>query len=902
MFTAATNAASALQSSIMDTLNSRQNSEVVNSNNDVQGASDPQVDNTSPQDSKSSTISSSTNGEDKSSWQDKLQPTINLDTTVATGTNITSSPQSASLTIEELGTPEDRKKPNRMGSTSTGTTEELSDIIELPPPAQIPKHSPASPKRHKEFHALFRNVPEYDYLIDDYSCALQKEILVQGRLYISVNYVCFNANIFGWVTSLVIPFSDIVSIEKKVTAFVIPNAILISTLHAKHFFASFLARDTVYDLLTNLWRQNRPTLSTTPSYTGSQNDKIGTEASDVDEGEKKTRPLQKKLSKLSLDPIKLILGDQTKEERPQNNSSTSLPLASKPDDSKDEKVTETSKPESGGFSRENSTSDVQKLSNSHVSSVPHKVKTTHGKSSRGRKSTRINTNLKKRIHYPVMCDCLKNRQHYNTTVLDKKYTGSVEKIYNLIFTSGFVRRFLVEQEKCTDVNIGEWVSEPDGKLTRTSSFIKPLNNPMGPKTTKCYLKDECLLRDFDSFVTNLTTTTTPDVPFGGSFCVKTRTCIMWAGPNETRVIVTAAVEFSKSSWLKGTIEKAALEGQQQYNKNLDLAIRKYIAAHPNEFQDECGSPVREVNEVAPDNETQISEARIDKKRGTFDDGELGIIPETSTNLSQAFVDLINALTTIFSSIFRSIRTLSISALIACAFVFMIVVNYYNWLRLTELTRKMENMQSENIDGSHGFRTLKPGDVLYESRRFREYSFDDRVNIEGDLWVWISEKAKKHKEHESDETNTSDFDATSSTFTSDSTSENQASSENNESNSYSEYRQKFKPHFMDYIDHFNDNFGHRAFSWSSNSRRRPSTSSEPPTLNDLHGHIEDLQRLVHAAQYHANKLADIAEEERVYLFQLMKNMLKNSDPPSSTSSSSYNDDKNSEINSNTKEEF
>lgn len=41
-----------------------------------------------------------------------------------------------------------------------------------------------------------------DLLLVDYGCALQKEILVQGRLYISENHVCFNANIFGWVTNV----------------------------------------------------------------------------------------------------------------------------------------------------------------------------------------------------------------------------------------------------------------------------------------------------------------------------------------------------------------------------------------------------------------------------------------------------------------------------------------------------------------------------------------------------------------------------------------------------------------------------------------------------------------------------------------------------------------------------
>jgi len=37
-------------------------------------------------------------------------------------------------------------------------------------------------------------------LVVDYSCALQKDILVQGRLYISREFVCFYANIFRWET------------------------------------------------------------------------------------------------------------------------------------------------------------------------------------------------------------------------------------------------------------------------------------------------------------------------------------------------------------------------------------------------------------------------------------------------------------------------------------------------------------------------------------------------------------------------------------------------------------------------------------------------------------------------------------------------------------------------------
>jgi hypothetical protein len=40
----------------------------------------------------------------------------------------------------------------------------------------------------------------WTFSITDYSCALQKEILVQGRMYITQNWVCFYANIFTWET------------------------------------------------------------------------------------------------------------------------------------------------------------------------------------------------------------------------------------------------------------------------------------------------------------------------------------------------------------------------------------------------------------------------------------------------------------------------------------------------------------------------------------------------------------------------------------------------------------------------------------------------------------------------------------------------------------------------------
>ncbi|KAI9317569.1 GRAM domain-containing protein, partial [Dichotomocladium elegans] len=122
-------------------------------------------------------------------------------------------------------------------------------------------HTFASAKRNHEFHQLFRNVPESDRLIAGndnlflgYKCALQKDILVQGQLYITEHSLCFNANIFGWVTHIVIPFADITCIEKRMTAMIIPNGIQISTPHMKHVFASFLSRDVAFSRMEAMWR------------------------------------------------------------------------------------------------------------------------------------------------------------------------------------------------------------------------------------------------------------------------------------------------------------------------------------------------------------------------------------------------------------------------------------------------------------------------------------------------------------------------------------------------------------------------------------------------------------------------------------------------------------------------
>ncbi|KAK2153569.1 hypothetical protein LSH36_292g01000, partial [Paralvinella palmiformis] len=60
--------------------------------------------------------------------------------------------------------------------------------------------SPTYKSRSEDFKRIFKDIPSDERLIVDYSCALQKDILIHGRLYITQNSICFYANIFRWET------------------------------------------------------------------------------------------------------------------------------------------------------------------------------------------------------------------------------------------------------------------------------------------------------------------------------------------------------------------------------------------------------------------------------------------------------------------------------------------------------------------------------------------------------------------------------------------------------------------------------------------------------------------------------------------------------------------------------
>lgn len=466
--------------------------------------------------------------------------------------------------------------------------------------SQITGFAVASSKRNAEFHSLFPNVADDDYLIEDYGCALVREVFIQGRLYVSENHVCFNANIFGWVTNIVVPFSEIVSIEKRMTALIIPNAIQVATLHVKHTFSSLLNRDTTYDLVANIWKLSHPDVPRSAKAGAIANVADSDDSDDDDETGSKRISKKDKL-------IKRFMGV-----------------------SKDE--TGSTKDGGGKAAAASATTSKEKSSSA-------------GGDGNAAKGT------KKDKHPPTSCPCEKEKKHLNVTALDTTYPCIPEKLFNLLFIDKFMEEFFTDNQKLFDLQMNDWDKSKD-PISRSFSYIKPLGGSIGPKQTKCHITDEQLDIDFDDHVIVLTTTKTPDVPSGGSFSVKTRTCLTWNGGNTTRMLVTCQTEWTGRSMLKSVIDKASIDGQKQYYKDLDVAMRSHIKEHIEDFKEPGDEDLDEeavkkaVDGTAPageDGKTEGAKSEAAAGSSSSDAGILGQIMDVASTVGETLGDLLGGL-------------------------------------------------------------------------------------------------------------------------------------------------------------------------------------------------------------------------------------------------------------------
>ena len=115
------------------------------------------------------------------------------------------------------------------------------------------KKKMARVERLREYFEL----PPGEELLDEFLCALYKKILLQGRMYVFNNYVCFYSSVFGYQKRKRIPFKEVTMLEKAKTAGIFNNALYIVHQDGKReFFTSFIFPEKVFKFLEQKWKMS----------------------------------------------------------------------------------------------------------------------------------------------------------------------------------------------------------------------------------------------------------------------------------------------------------------------------------------------------------------------------------------------------------------------------------------------------------------------------------------------------------------------------------------------------------------------------------------------------------------------------------------------------------------------
>lgn len=467
----------------------------------------------------------------------------------------------------------------------------------------------ATMRRNVDFHTLFRSIDLTDRLLDDFACALSREILLQGRLYVTERFICFNSNLLGWVTSLTVPFEDIKRIDKKSTAGLFPNGISIETKDAKHSFASFLSRDSVYEFLRTVWQAS----------TG------------------------KPLSELnSSPPLPLSLTKSRPSSSAEGNISSYINSIDG-DDGPDVKITGPVLPGEQTSTEEEST-DESDYSNSDAELESPQTEASPVSKSlqdpaivltqiRRLKPESMYKNMGPETHIPTRVSKSFEDDDKMNEIMTATISAPMGTVFDILFggeNTSFHSHFLETHNasELSPYNDYHPMEEDPTRLERKYTYKRALGYSIGPKSTNCVVSEIIEHLNFADYVVLLSITSTPDVPSGGAFTVRTRYYFTWGEANTTTIKIAYFVKWTGSSWIKKMVENLTQTAQAEAAKDLIESLNKEIADHTFPAS---GPPALKADfEAAKAEQEEIPSSKTEKQKKRKEKATAGIFSSQST--------------------------------------------------------------------------------------------------------------------------------------------------------------------------------------------------------------------------------------------------------------------------------
>ncbi|XP_002511583.2 protein VASCULAR ASSOCIATED DEATH 1, chloroplastic isoform X2 [Ricinus communis] len=497
--------------------------------------------------------------------------------------------------------------------------------------------------RNEEYRQLFRLPPE-EAIVQDFNCAFQESILLQGHMYLFSHYICFYSNIFGFETKKVIPFIEVSSVKRAKTAGIFPNAIEIFAGERKYFFASFLSRDEAFKLINDGWLQ---CVNGARAITEEQESMISGSSS-LDNG-------------IIIEKVNSFRGINELDSDDRDN-------------------------------------DVS-LSNDYMLSAPSAVEIERAPE----RLTEIKDNVKKDVE-PVdyitsssSTTSIWNEEDAEPPEIRKSYTRvgetkfpiKVEEFFNFFFSddaSNFIESF---HQRCGDKEFRCSLWQPQEKLghTRDVSFQHPIKIYFGAKFGSCQEKQKFQVYRNSHLVIE-TSQEINDVPYGDYFRVEGLWDVVKDADesNEGCLLqIYVDVAFSKKTVFKGKIVQSTLEECREayatwINMAHELLKQKNLERReegPNVIQNvEVHTEVALRSVETSEKSSQSNDrGRIAQMSGSLDVNERvgDLVQENFTNAT-AVASLLREYATRFSTFLRSQSQVSLILVVAFVVIFLMQVS------------------------------------------------------------------------------------------------------------------------------------------------------------------------------------------------------------------------------------
>ncbi|XP_070606048.1 protein Aster-C isoform X2 [Erythrolamprus reginae] len=433
--------------------------------------------------------------------------------------------------------------------------------------------------RNDEFKKQFAHLPDLERLVVDYACALQKDILLQGRLYLSENWICFYSNIFRWETMISIALKDITFMTKEKTARLIPNAIQIATEGEKFFFTSFSARDRTYLNIFRLWQNallekkltKREFWQLVHQSYGSELGLNIEEMESIYSSSEDNGQLRSNLSDESGDkePAKVV--DIVQESTTLTEVETEFLTGNS--------HLEVAEPEECYYDKQEKRNSLIP-SEEKLSDVPHKVSV---------QSLDINENFPKEESSASESDeaeeAILECELHGKLFINRIFRIGADKLFEMLFTNSHFMQTYLRTRNITDIVSSSWNQDNRGNELRTLTYTIILNNPLTGKFTTATEKQVLHKRSHkDRSYQVDAEVVTHDVPYHDYFYTVNSYSISHISSQKCRLRISSDVKYKKQPWgfVKNIIEKNTWGGIKENFKQLEseLLVEEYAINKP----------------------------------------------------------------------------------------------------------------------------------------------------------------------------------------------------------------------------------------------------------------------------------------------------------------------------------